>query len=111
MPQIKVKNVSSMTLLNRQPGAEFLLNVDDEGVPFGNRDHKGRNSDVFWQQRFNEDRQFNGDKPALQILTPLPGSTASTTQAEPAVVTATPPVAAPPVKNKASASSATPDKE
>ena len=68
MPQIKVKNISTVVILGRQPGAEFFLWTDEAGTPFGNVDQTGRNADVFWQQRFEEDVKFNGDKPALRIL-------------------------------------------
>ena len=77
MPQIKVKNISTVVILGRQPGAEFFLWTDASGTPFGNVDQLGRNVDVFWQQRFEEDVKFNGDKPALQIIAEPPAPVAS----------------------------------
>lgn len=101
MPEIKVKNLSSSTLLNRQPGAEFTLKVDADGIPLGNLDHRGRNADIFWRQRLDEDKKFNGDTPALQITAvppPTPAPVAS-------------PVAASKKAAANSAAPATPDKE
>lgn len=72
MPEIKLKNVSKVTIVGKPPGAIFTLKTDADGIPLGNVDTKRRNTDIAWRQILESEkvRLVQGLAPALERVAP-----------------------------------------
>lgn len=82
MARMTLKNISAVKLAGKLPGQMFTVELADDGLP----------ADGYWRRRIDEDRKFNGDNPAVEIIDPVPVSEpapASAASPEPAPVPAT----------------------
>ena len=62
MARMTLKNISAVKLRGKLPQQMFTVEMADDGMP----------AEAFWRRRIEEDRKFNPDSPAVEIIDPAP---------------------------------------